>query len=416
MKTKYIYLVIGLILITLPIIILGQGQTPASTNTGDANKLLQFLKGDGAFEGWFVQGFAEFEKEVNKETADIVLIGKSIAGLGAILSLGYFGWQVISGDREWEITPIVKTVLIGLIVVNWTASYNIIKAPFNGFTKNVKAKFEQIEKESNQLRVQRFQKQNQLLDYLVSKATENQVEEEQRNENKSKWEQLKESISDGLEEGWKSLRNPIIEWSIRMEFKIQKIVGDLIEAVGLMILRVCVYFILFIQKLWSSILIITGPIAVGMALIPGFENSLTNWIAKFININLYTFVAFQAINLGQILIQTGYKMEIERYSIMLDDKGKIIDEGTMMAFMSGNGLIYIGLMTFVAYTVTGIGVLMTPTITDSIVSAGGSSIMSKMKQSAGKIASGGKVAGQGMIASGKAGIQIGKEMLNKFRN
>ena len=49
-------------------------------------------------------------------------------------------------------------------------------------------------------------------------------------------------------------------------------------------------------------------------------------------------------------------------------------------------------MTCVAYIVTGIGVLMTPTIADTIVTAGGAGAMTKMKSAAGKMVSGVKTA------------------------
>jgi hypothetical protein len=50
-----------------------------------------------------------------------------------------------------------------------------------------------------------------------------------------------------------------------------------------------------------------------------------------------------------------------------------------MVYVSNSGMIYNQLFTCVAYIVTGIGVLMTPTIADSIVSAGGAGAMTKMK-------------------------------------
>ena len=42
------------------------------------------------------------------------LVGKAIGGLGALMYLGYMGWQMAAGDREWEITPDkLKPILIG---------------------------------------------------------------------------------------------------------------------------------------------------------------------------------------------------------------------------------------------------------------------------------------------------------------
>ena len=128
-----------------------------------------------------------------------------------------------------------------------------------------------------------------------------------------------------------------------------------------------------------------------MALVPGFENSLYSWVSKFININLYTFVAYTIINIGQQLIASGYTMEIERYDTLLTN-GTITNLDALMVYVSNSGMIYSGLFTCVAYIVTGIGVLMTPTIADTIVTAGGAGAMTKMKSAAGKMASGAKTA------------------------
>jgi len=196
-----------------------------------------------------------------------------------------------------------------------------------------------------------------------------------------------QEISHSYPHDWRS-KTPVIfrateQWFIRMDFKFQRWGADLLEAIGLSILRVCTYLIFFIQKIWSYILIVLGPIAIGMALIPGFESSLTSWVSKFININLYTFVAFTIINIGQQLIISAYTMEIDRYELMINSAGNV-DSATISAFINGNGMLHVTLFTVVAYIVTGIGVLMTPTIADSIVSAGGAGVMTKMKQSAGK--------------------------------
>ena len=189
-------------------------------------------------------------------------------------------------------------------------------------------------------------------------------------------------ISDGLDK----LIQPIKEWQIRMQFQMQKLVAEVIEFICLSILRICVYLIFFIQKIWAYILIILESIAVGMALVPGFENSLYSWVSKFININLYTFVAYTIINIGQQLIASGYTMEIDRYNTLLTD-GTVTNLDALMVYINNSGMIYNQLFTCVAYIVTGIGVLMTPTIADTIVTAGGAGVMTKMKNAAGKMAS-----------------------------
>lgn len=353
----------------------------------DYSNLLQFLKGDGAFEKWFMEVFTKLDNSVQDSAQGSALVGRAIGGLGALMYLGYMGWQMAAGDREWEITPMLKPILIGFTLVYWTGFVNMIQAPFEAIAQPGIAIFSDIESEVNDLRVQRFKKQQQLLDAVIKLKAEEDAKQEIINNTNEDADDSWYDISDGIDK----LIQPIKEWSIRMDFQLQKLVAEIIEFLCLSILRVCVYLIFFIQKIWAYILIILGPIAVGMALVPGFENSLYSWVSKFININLYTFVAYTVINIGQQLIASGYTMEIERYDTLLTN-GTITNLDALMVYVSNSGMIYNGLFTCVAYIVTGIGVLMTPTIADTIVTAGGAGAMTKMKSAAGKVASSAKAA------------------------
>lgn len=392
-------------LLTILLPIIGFAQTD-----GDYSNLLQFLKGDGAFEKWFMEVFTKLDNSVQDSAAGSALVGRAIGGLGALMYLGYMGWQMAAGDREWEITPMLKPILIGFTLVYWMGFVNLIQAPFQAIAEPGISIFSDIESEVNDLRVERFKKQQQLLDAVIKLKAEEDAKQEVIENTTEDADDSWFDISEGLDK----LIQPIKEWSIRMEFQMQKLVAELIEFCCLSILRVCVYLIFFIQKIWAYILIILGPIAVGMALIPGFENSLYSWVSKFININLYTFVAYTIINIGQQLIASGYTMEIERYDTLLSN-GTITNLDALMVYVSNSGMIYNQLFTCVAYVVTGIGVLMTPTIADSIVSAGGAGAMTKMKSAAGKMASSARTAilaaktgGASVAASAAVGSASGR--------
>lgn len=384
----------------------------------DYSNLLQFLKGDGAFEKWFMEVFTKLDNSVQDSAQGSALVGRAIGGLGALMYLGYMGWQMAAGDREWEITPMLKPILIGFTLVYWTGFVNLIQAPFEAIAQPGIAIFSDIESEVNDLRVQRFKKQQQLLDAVIKLKAEEDAKQEIINNTNEDADDSWYDISDGIDK----LIQPIKEWSIRMDFQLQKLVAEIIEFLCLSILRVCVYLIFFIQKIWAYILIILGPIAVGMALVPGFENSLYSWVSKFININLYTFVAYTVINIGQQLIASGYTMEIERYDNLLTN-GTITNLDALMLYVSNSGMIYNQLFTCVAYIVTGIGVLMTPTIADTIVTAGGAGAMTKMKSAAGKVASSAKAAVLAVktggvtavksVAAGSASGRVNSAMNNK---
>lgn len=369
-------------LLAMVVPVLGFAQTDS-----DYSNLLQFLKGDGAFEKWFMEVFTKLDNSVQDSAEGSALVGRAIGGLGALMYLGYMGWQMAAGDREWEIVPMLKPIFIGFTLIYWTGFVNLIQAPFEAIAEPGIAIFSDIESEVNDLRIERFKKQQQLLDAVIKLNAEEDAKQEVINNTSKDADDSWFDISDGIDK----LLQPIKEWQIRMEFQLQKLVAEIIEFICLSILRICVYLIFFIQKIWAYILIILGPIAIGMALIPGFENSLYSWVSKFININLYTFVAYTIINIGQQLIASGYTMEIERYDTLLTN-GTITNLDALMVYVSNSGMIYNQLFTCVAYIVTGVGVLMTPTIADTIVNAGGAGAMTKMKSAAGKMASSAKTA------------------------
>lgn len=387
---KYLTLTLCVLIFLVPTIVFGQ-----TGDTASYNKLLQFLKGDGAFEKWFMEAFTKLDTTMAAQSAGAVMLGQAIGGFGALCYMGYLGWQMQEGARPWEVTPMIRPTIIAFILMYWGAFTSMIQYPLQSLAEPGIALFQDIEKDANDLRVERFKKQNQILEVLIK----TQAEEEAKQETLDK-------LEGKADDSWydidvDKLLAPAKEWYMKMEFKIQKTLAEIIEAVALTILRVCTYLIFFIQKIWSYVLIILGPIAIGISLIPGFENSFSNWVTKFININLYTFITYTIINIGQQLIMSGYQMELDRYALIIDSGG-VADMNTLRVYVQNSGMMYTALFPAVAYIVTGIGILMVPSIADSIVSAGGAGIMSKGKAAGGTVASVGRAA-TAAAAGGAAG-------------
>ncbi len=387
---KYLTLTICILIFLLPTIVFGQ-----TGDTASYNKLLQFLKGDGAFEKWFMEAFTKLDTTMAAQSAGAVMLGQAIGGFGALCYMGYLGWQMQEGARPWEVTPMIRPTIIAFILMYWGAFTSMIQYPLQSLAEPGIALFQDIEKDANDLRVERFKKQNQILEVLIK----TQAEEEAKQETLNKLEVKADDSWYDIDVD--KLLAPAKEWYMKMEFKIQKTLAEIIEAVSLTILRVCTYLIFFIQKIWSYVLIILGPIAIGISLIPGFENSFSNWVTKFININLYTFITYTIINIGQQLIMSGYQMELDRYALIIDSGG-VADMETLRVYVQNSGMMYTALFPAVAYIVTGIGILMVPSIADSIVSAGGAGIMSKGKAAGGTVASVGRAA-TAAAAGGAAG-------------
>ncbi|MGV4529299.1 type IV secretion system protein [Ornithobacterium rhinotracheale] len=374
MKRKYLVFILCTIVCLLPFVLFGQDTASQSTS---------FFKGDGAFEKWFMDAFTQLDTDMGDRALEMSRLGRAIGALGALMYLGYIGWQMQEGQASWSVTPMLRPIIIGFILVNWEGFTNMIKYPLENLAVPSMEIFKDIEKDADDLRVKRYKYQNYILDQTIKVKAENdaKVKEMERAEHN-----ILEKAGDWVEDQGSEIWQSIIEYQERTAYKLQQIITNAMDWIALVILRVCVYLIFTIQKIWSYILIILGPIAVGIALIPGFESSFYNWLAKFININLYTFVAYTSINIGQQIIMSGYKMEIDRYSKIVDESGNLLDPALLLQYTAWGGSLSLMAFTAVGYLVTAVAVLMTPTIADSIVSAGGAGIMTKAKQASSNLA------------------------------
>ncbi|MDO4881136.1 MAG: type IV secretion system protein [Capnocytophaga sp.] len=410
MNTKYITILCCIGAILFPFIMWGDTVTPEH-----AKNLLAYTKGDGSLESWFMEAFANISTQIEGRAREASILGRTIAGFGALIHFGIIGFRMQNGEAEWSIEPMLKPIIIGLILINWVPFVRMVQYPFMLLATPSESVFKEIEKEADALRTLRYTKQMQVLDATIKLNAELNAKQE------GFWSKVGDGkIGEAIGDQVDKLTAPMIEVVDRLNYKLQKLIGEAFELGALAFLRIAVYFTFFIQKVWAYVLIVLGPIAVGMALIPGFESSFYNWLAKFININLYTFVAYTIINIGQQIIMGGYQMDINRLSLIVDANGKLINEALLLNYTTANGFLNSVIFPVVGYFVTGIGVLMTPSIADAVVQAGGAGIMTKAKGNAGKVAGGIVAGGKGAISGGKsiinAGGRVGRAMNNAIGN
>ncbi len=382
MKTTiYLKSIILLVLFFIPCFVFGQ-----DTHSDEYyQKAMDFLQGEGVLEGWFTEQFLPlYDSFMTAEYGRFILFGQAVAGVGALLYLGNIGWQMISGDREWEIVPMLKPFAIGLVIMNWVSFVGLIRTPLLKLQDVSESSFVESQQELNSLRWVRFKKQQQVVDRIIEEQAKAQAEiEQQEAGDQSLIEQGLDMVSDGLT----SLMSPIYELYLRLQVGLQLAISSMLELIGLWILRVCVYGIFFIQLIFSTILIIVGPIPVGLSVFPAFSSFLSQWAARFINVNLYGFIAFIILKIGTLLQLFAFEAEIERYDQIINQDGSIKNMDLLLTY-SGSGIMSFGLV-IVCFLITAVGVLCVPTLANYIIPSGGSnaSAMSKMKRAAAAIAS-----------------------------
>ena len=109
-------------------------------------------------------------------------------------------------------------------------------------------------------------------------------------------------------------------------------------------------------------------------------------------------------------------MDITRLSTIVDANGNVINQGLLMAYTTYGGMMNSVIFPCVGYVITGLAVLMTPTIADSVVSAGGASIMTKAKGAASKAASAVSAGGKAVGGTVNAGRSLANSVKNSVAN
>lgn len=350
-------------------------------------KAVEFLQGQGVIEEWFTKSFMPlFNTFMVSEYGSMIALGQAIAGCGTLLYLSLIGWQMIAGDKQWEIIPILKPFAIGLVLMNWIPFCNLVKTPCDLMRNGAVAAFQTEQAEVNAVRWKRFKYANMMIDRIYENVGDAMAKQEQQEQaNKS----MLEDMADTVLSAGDVLLAPVYELTARMQVQVSLALSVLLETLCLWILRVAIYGIIFISLLFTVFLMITGPISIGISVFPIFASSFSTWLARFININLYGFVAFTTLRLGMVLVKFGYTAEIERFSKILAEDGSISNTGMFIQVMQSNQFS-LG-MVAVTMLVTAVGIMMTPTLCNYIVAANGvSGGMSGAKKAVMAMATGGK--------------------------
>ncbi|MGC4130254.1 MAG: hypothetical protein QM564_12025 [Bergeyella sp.] len=209
MKKIIIYTVI-LAVCLVPILIFGQDETQSSKN------FLQFLSGDGGLEGWFMKAFKNIDTNVDLEAAKVAMLGRAIGAFGAMGYLAYLGWQMQEGARPWEVTPMIRPVIVALILSNWGAFTGLISSPLQMLATPGEAIFNSIEAETEMKRVKVFDLQQKMLDAVIKQTAENNAKEKV-SEDMNMIEKVGAEISDGIDK----LLIPIQEFQLSNCLKIK---------------------------------------------------------------------------------------------------------------------------------------------------------------------------------------------------
>jgi len=354
------------LLMTVFLLLMGSamsfGQAPAS----NYNKSLEFLQGNGVYEEGVMTFLSGLKDSIWTHFDLFITDAKALAAIFMIIFFAIKSYEMMSGDKKLEVMPLLRPFGLTMIILWWGAFVKMVAFPTDLVALKTEEMFKSEQTNVNNLRLNRADYMKKVADELYSFQAQTEVAEK---ESDTWYGQAWDSVTSSVKEGISTVVSPLIELKNRLAIGVQLLLTQLLEIIALWILRIAVYVIFVIQIIYSSILIILGPFAVAVSILPAFRDSFSTWIARFISVNLYAGIAYLVMYIMALMQKYAMLSEISKYKELLGPDGT---EGGLakMAILAGNGIMSFGTV-ILTFLVSAICMFTVPSISTWIISTSG---------------------------------------------
>lgn len=337
----------------------------AATDVPESFKnTFNFLQGNGVYEEG-VMHFLKLMKQTIWTHYDAFIADAQ--ALSAIFMLVFFAiksYEMMAGDKKLEIMPLLRPFGLVMVILWWSPFTRMVAFPTDLVANRTEAMFDDSQVSVNTLRMQRAHLMVQMADQLLTVQAQTETAKKEADTwYENAWESVKSSVKEGFSEVW----NPIVELRNRMQVGMQLLATSLLETLALWILRVCVYLIFIIQIIFSTILIILGPFAVAVSILPAYRDSFSTWVARFVSVNLYSGIGYLVLYVASLFQHYALEAEISRYQELVGTTGESLEK---LGWFASNGVMSFGIVV-VTFLIGAVTMLTVPSISTWIISTSG---------------------------------------------
>lgn len=332
--------------------------------------------------------FDGMQQKLTLYWGDYIDDATALCAIFMLLTFAMKGYEMMVGKGRLDLLPLFRPFALLMVVLYWSGFVEIVSFPGTLVAKKAQETFNLNATEVNNLATKR----RELINLTMERVTRNaQAAEETKviSQNSS----LLDRAGGAISEAWDSMALSLFSSFALIRTELNFIIGRFVEFIVLCAFRVMTYLVFFLQIVFSSILIILGPFAFAISILPAFRDSYSTWIARYISVSLYSGIAYLILNIVMALIRYSLEQEISRMNHLAQ-----VDEAAFMKWT----MFSPGLMGYyvVGLLVGGAVMLSVPSVSTWIVSSSG--VNSAVSASAGGAASGAQAIG------GAAGKALGK--------
>lgn len=355
-------------------------------------KSLEFLQGDGVYESGMMTFLAGLKDSIWSNFDLFITDAKALAAIFMIIFFAIKSYEMMAGDKKLEIMPLLRPFGLAMVILWWGGFAKMVAFPTDLVANETQQMFASEQDNVNQLRFQRADLMKQVADSLYNFQAQTEVAAK---ESDTWYGKAWDAVTSTVKEGISTVVAPLMELKARLQISIQLLMTQILELAGIWILRIATYIIFMIQIIYSSILIILGPFAVAVSILPAFRDSFSTWVARFVSVNLYTGIAYLIMYLCALMQKYALSSEISKYQELLRPGASGLME--KFAVFAGNGVLSFG-EVIVVFFIGAVCMFTVPSISTWIISTSGiSSASSAFGRNASMVVMAARKAGGAML-------------------
>ena len=358
MKKKIIFL--------FPLLLWLSAAFAQTTSNSDAGKTLQYLQGDGVYEEGVMTFLGGLKESIWTHFDLFITDAKALAAIFMIIYFAIRSYEMMVGDKQLEIMPLLRPFGLAMVILWWGVFVKMIAFPTDLVANQTEQMFESEQSTVNDLRINRATLMLAVANSLYTFQAQTEVAEK---ESDTWYGQAWDAVTSTVKQGIADVVSPLLELKNRLTVGMQLLFTQLLELMGIWILRIAVYIVFMIQIIYSSILIILGPFAVAVSILPAFRDSFSTWIARFISVNLYSGIAYLIMYLCGLMQEYALESEISKYQELVGQNGTSANL-EKMAWFASNGILSFGTVIIV-FIIGAICMFTVPSISTWIISTSG---------------------------------------------
>lgn len=222
----------------------------------------------------------------------LVDMARAIGGIAAFFYISKRIYEELIADSPISILPLLRPFAFVLVLSFWGVFVNLLMVP----TKGLANLSDQIYADKKHIVAQKLEeKQNAMLAVDLPLFYENEEKE-----------------ADLWDKGINLLLTTYnIMTGRAIQNQINFYIMDALRQVFEALFEAIVYLIAFLRTVFCVLLVIFGPLVFALSIFDGFQDNYLQWIARFINVNLYLPIALLILSLVQEVLIFTLEWEIQ---------------------------------------------------------------------------------------------------------